>query len=44
MLTSEIKSELIKVLQPLVAGHQNARKHVTDEMVDIFMSPRKLTL
>ncbi|KAJ1633480.1 tryptophanyl-tRNA synthetase, cytoplasmic [Pavlovales sp. CCMP2436] len=42
MLTGEIKAELIKVLQPLVATHQRARAAVTDDVVKTFMSVRKL--
>lgn len=42
MLSGEIKKELISVLQPLVAEHQERRKHVTDEVVREFMTPRKL--
>ena len=42
MLSGEIKKELISVLQPLVADHQERRKHVTEEVVREFMTPRKL--
>lgn len=42
MLSGEIKKELISVLQPLVAEHQERRKFVTDEVVKQFMTPRKL--
>ena len=42
MLSGEIKKELISVLQPLVAQHQERRKLVTDEVVKEFMTPRKL--
>jgi len=44
MLSGEIKEELIKVLQPLVATHQAARSMVTDDIVRSFMTPRKLLL
>lgn len=43
MLTGELKTALIEVLQPLVAEHQARRKEVTDEVVKEFMTPRKLT-
>ena len=42
MLSGEIKKELISVLQPLVAEHQERRKHVTEDVVREFMTPRKL--
>lgn len=42
MLSGEIKKELISILQPLIAEHQERRKHVTDEVVKEFMTPRKL--
>jgi tryptophanyl-tRNA synthetase len=42
MLSGEIKKELISVLQPLVAAHQERRKKVTPEVVKQFMTPRKL--
>ena len=42
MLSGEIKKELISVLQPMVAAHQERRKTVTPEIVKQFMTPRKL--
>ena len=42
MLSGEIKAELVKVLQPLVANHQRARACVTDEIVRTFMSVRRI--
>ncbi|XP_057274910.1 tryptophan--tRNA ligase, cytoplasmic [Pezoporus wallicus] len=42
LLTGELKKVLIETLQPLIAAHQERRKHVTDEMVKQFMTPRKL--
>ena len=42
MLSGEIKKELISILQPLVAEHQERRKLVTDDIVKEFMTPRKL--
>ena len=42
MLSGEIKKELISILQPLIAEHQERRKQVTDEVVKEFMTPRKL--
>lgn len=42
MLSGEIKKELISVIQPLVAEHQERRKLVSDEVVQKFMTPRKL--
>jgi len=42
MLTSEIKKILIELLVDIVKKHQEARKAVTDEVVDTFMAVRKL--
>lgn len=42
MLSGEIKKELISVIQPLVAAHQERRKQVTPDVVKQFMTPRKL--
>lgn len=42
MLTGEIKQIIIKRLQEIVLKHQEARKKVTEEMVDEFMRVRKL--
>ena len=42
MLTGELKTELITVLQKLIAEHQERRARVTDEQVKRFMVPRKL--
>ncbi|XP_016382668.1 tryptophan--tRNA ligase, cytoplasmic [Sinocyclocheilus rhinocerous] len=42
LLTGELKKSLIETLQPMIAAHQERRKLVTDEIVQQFMSPRKL--
>lgn len=42
MLTGEIKGRLIEVLQELVQEHQDRRAEVTEELVDLFMTPREL--
>lgn len=42
MLTGEIKGILIEKLQKMAADHQAARAQVTDEMVQLFMTPRPL--
>eukprot|EP00795_Rhopilema_esculentum_P002898 gene2898-1136_t len=42
MLTGELKKELISVLHPIVAQHQERRKNITDEILKDFMTPRKL--
>nr|XP_017207181.1 tryptophan--tRNA ligase, cytoplasmic [Danio rerio] len=42
MLTGELKKSLIDTLQPIIAEHQEKRKHVTDDIVQQFMTPRKL--
>ena len=41
MGTSEVKKELVNVLQDLVRKHQEARKRVTEEEIDYFMSTAK---
>lgn len=43
MLTGEIKKELIKVVQKFVGDHQEARKKITMEVIEQFLSthPRK---
>jgi hypothetical protein len=42
MTTSQIKNELVAVIQPVVTQHQRNRALVTDEMVKTFMTPRPL--
>lgn len=42
ILTGELKKELINVLQPLIAAHQEARSKLTDETVKQYMIPRDL--
>ncbi|KAF7704125.1 tryptophan--tRNA ligase, cytoplasmic-like [Silurus meridionalis] len=42
LLTGELKKRLIETLQPMIAAHQERRKHVTDDIVKQFMTPRKL--
>ena len=42
MLTGEVKSELIAVLQDIISKHQERRALVTDDMVKRFMTPRPL--
>ena len=42
MLSGEVKAKLVSVLQHLVAEHQEARKHVSDDVAQIFMTPRQL--
>merc|ERR1712059_163185 len=42
LLSGFMKKELIEVLQPLVAEHQKRRILVTDEVIQEFMTPRKL--
>lgn len=44
MLSGEIKKELIAVLQPIVAEHQEKRAKVTDEVVDQFYKVRPLNI
>jgi tryptophanyl-tRNA synthetase len=42
MLTGELKQRCIKELQLFVAGFQERKKEVTEEVVAMFMTPRKL--
>jgi tryptophanyl-tRNA synthetase len=42
MLSGEIKKAAIDCLTPIVTAHQERRKQVTDAVVDLFMTPRKL--
>ncbi|KAH0536434.1 tryptophan--tRNA ligase [Glutinoglossum americanum] len=42
MLTGELKQRCIKELQMYVAGFQERKKEVTEEVVALFMTPRKL--
>lgn len=42
LLSGEIKKIAIETLQPIVADHQAKRKDVTDEILEQFMTPRKL--
>ena len=42
MLTGELKKELIDLLTPVVTSHQEARKAVTNEVVQQYMAVRPL--
>lgn len=42
MLSGEIKKAAVDCLQPIVANIQEQRAKVTDEIVELFMTPRKL--
>jgi len=42
MTTAQIKRELIDCITPIVSEFQKARAKVTDDMVDAFMSVRKM--
>ncbi|KAH6899851.1 putative tryptophanyl-tRNA synthetase [Thelonectria olida] len=42
LLTGELKKMAIEALQPFVQEFQDARKLVTDEVLESFMKPRKL--
>ncbi|XP_036397987.1 tryptophan--tRNA ligase, cytoplasmic [Megalops cyprinoides] len=42
LLTGELKKHLIETLQPMITSHQERRKQVTDEIVQQFMTPRRL--
>eukprot|EP01062_Namystynia_karyoxenos_P001625 TRINITY_DN10557_c0_g1_i1.p1 TRINITY_DN10557_c0_g1~~TRINITY_DN10557_c0_g1_i1.p1 ORF type:complete len:466 (+),score=205.29 TRINITY_DN10557_c0_g1_i1:69-1400(+) len=42
MLTGDIKKRLVEVVTPIVVGHQEARKRVTDADVAAFLAKRPL--
>jgi len=42
MTTGQIKQILIDTITPIVAAHSKARSFVTDDIVETFMTPRKL--
>jgi len=42
LLTGNLKKRLIEVITEIITDHQERRKSVTDEMVEHFMTPRKL--
>ena len=42
MSSAEIKKVAIECLQPIVGEHQKNRNLVTDEVIELFMTPRKL--
>ncbi|ELK30208.1 Tryptophanyl-tRNA synthetase, cytoplasmic [Myotis davidii] len=43
MLTWELKKELVQDLQPLLAEHQARCKEAREEIVKMFLTPRKLS-
>jgi tryptophanyl-tRNA synthetase len=42
LLSGEIKKLATECLQPIVSAHQEKKKLVTDEIIEKFMTPRKL--
>lgn len=42
LLTGDLKKKLIAVITPIVTKHQEARKKITNELVQEFMTPRLL--
>jgi len=42
MLSGEIKKLAIDCLTPIVVEHQARRKEITDDVLELFMTPRKL--
>ena len=42
MFTSDLKRELIMVLQKILTDHQQRKAAVTDEIVKQYMTPRPL--
>lgn len=42
MSSAEIRKIVVDCLQPIVDQHQEKRKLVTDEVIDLYMTPRKL--
>lgn len=44
MSSAEMRKIVIDCLQPIVGEHQERRKLVTDETIELFMTPRKLNI
>ncbi len=42
LLTGYLKKELIDLITPIILGIQEKRKTVTEETVELFMTPRPL--
>lgn len=42
LTTGELKKECISLLQEYVNGYQTRRKEVTDDVLELYMKPRKL--
>jgi tryptophanyl-tRNA synthetase len=42
LMTGHVKKRLIELMQEMVQKHQEARSKVTEEVLDLFMSVRKL--
>lgn len=42
MLSGEIKKAAAECITPIVTNHQEQRKLVTEEILELFMTPRKL--
>jgi tryptophanyl-tRNA synthetase len=42
LTTGELKKECITLLQQYVNGYQTRRKEVTDDILELYMKPRKL--
>lgn len=42
LTTGDLKKECITLLQEYVDGYQKRRKEVTDEVLELYMKPRKL--
>ena len=42
LTTGELKKECISLLQAYVNGYQTRRKEVTDDILELYMKPRKL--
>ena len=42
LTTGELKKECISQLQEYVNGYQTRRKEVTDDVLELYMKPRKL--
>ena len=42
LTTGELKKECISLLQEYVNGYQTRRKEVTDDVLELYMKPRRL--
>jgi len=44
MFSGAVKKRLIEVITPVVENHQAARAQVDSDMIEAFMTPRKMRI